>query len=66
MLSFKEVYTYNDQPVTCPYCGNRTEIILDFSFLTEGTQIHRCLSKDCFTEFVTQEDLDEKGTTFME
>ena len=56
MLEFKEVYTYNDQPVTCPHCGNRTKIILDLSFLPDRTQIHSCLSKNCDTEFITQED----------
>lgn len=56
MIDFKEVLTYNDQPVTCPNCGNRTEIILDFSHTTEQTQVHRCLSNNCAKEFVTQKD----------
>lgn len=56
MIDFKEVLTYNDQPITCPNCGNRTEIILDFSHTTEQTQVHRCLSNNCVNEFVTQKD----------
>lgn len=55
MIDFKEVITYNNQPVTCPDCGNRSEIILDLSHTTEQTQIHRCLYKNCQNEFVTQE-----------
>lgn len=56
MIDYKEVITYNDQPVTCPNCGNRTEIILDFSHTSEQTQIHKCLSENCKNEFVTQID----------
>lgn len=51
-----EVYTYNDQPVTCPNCGNRTEILLDLDFKPDKTQVHSCLSQNCNTKFVTQED----------
>lgn len=56
MFDFKEKLTYNDQPVTCPKCGNRTEIVLDLSHTTEETQIHKCLTRDCQNEFVTQKD----------
>lgn len=56
MIDYKEVITYNDQPVTCPNCGNRTEIVLDLSHTREQTQIHKCLYKYCKNEFVTQKD----------
>lgn len=56
MVNFKEVLSYNDQPVICPECGNRTEIILDLSHTTDETQIHVCLDKNCNNEFVTQKD----------
>jgi hypothetical protein len=56
MIDFREVITYNDQPVTCPDCGSRTEIILDLSHTIELTQIHKCLSENCLNEFVTQND----------
>jgi hypothetical protein len=56
MIDFKEVTTYNEQPVTCQDCGNRTEIILDLSHTIEQTQIHKCLSQNCLSEFVTQKD----------
>jgi len=58
MIGYKEVFTYNDQPVTCPYCGNRTEILWDFYFLPEKIQVHKCLSKNCKTEIVTKEDIE--------
>ena len=54
MIDFKKVIIYNDQPVTCPNCGNRTEVILDLSHTIEQSQIHKCLSQRCFNEFVTQ------------
>ncbi|MFT7436691.1 MAG: hypothetical protein ACI8UX_002493 [Psychromonas sp.] len=47
---------YNDQPVTCPNCSSRTEILLDFSHTSEQTQVHQCLTEDCKKEFVTQKD----------
>jgi len=56
MIDYKEIITYNDQPVTCPNCGNRTDIILDFSQTSEQTQIHKCLSENCQNKFVTQKD----------
>lgn len=56
MIDFNEIITYNDQPIICPNCGNRTDIILDFSHTIEQTQIHKCLSIDCEKEFVTQKD----------
>lgn len=57
MKQIKEVYTYNDQPVTFPNCGNRTGILQDFYFISEKTQVLSYLSHNCKTEFVTQEDL---------
>ncbi len=56
MLNFNEIITYNDQPLTCPSCGNRTEIVLDLSHTIEQTQIHKCLSHMCECKFVTQKD----------
>jgi hypothetical protein len=56
MINYQEVYTFSDQPTTCPECGNRTDIILDLSHTSEMTQIHKCLSKLCKNEFVIQKD----------
>ena len=41
---------------TCPQCGTRTEMILDFSHTSEMTQIHGCLAADCGFEFVLVKD----------
>ena len=41
---------------TCPYCGSRTEIVLDFSHTKDATQVHQCLSHDCKLEFVLVSD----------
>jgi len=58
MIELKEVYVFNDQPVTCPHCGSRTEILWDFYLLPEKTQVHQCLSQNCKEEFVIQEDIE--------
>jgi len=56
MVDFREVLAYSDQPVTCPKCGSRTEIILDFSHTREQIQVHVCIGKDCQNEFVAEKD----------
>lgn len=56
MINNQEVYSYTDQPTTCPECGIRTNIILDLSHSSEMTQIHKCLSNLCNTEFVVQKN----------
>lgn len=56
MIEFKEISSYTDQPVTCPKCGNRTNIVLDLSHTKEETQVHKCLSNYCLNKFVTQAD----------
>ena len=47
-----DCYLMNDQPVTCPKCGSRTEFE---EFLTvENTsvsQIHQCIDTDCLFKF---------------
>lgn len=58
MINFSEVFIYSDQPVTCPKCGLRTEVILDLSHTINQTQIHRCYSAECNFEFVIQSDFE--------
>jgi hypothetical protein len=47
-----DCFLMNDQPVTCPECGCRTEFE---EFLTvENTsvsQIHQCIDTDCLFKF---------------
>lgn len=56
MIDYSEVYTFSDQPTTCPKCGSRTEIILDLCHTIDQTQIHKCSIKNCEYEFVMQTD----------
>ncbi|MEI7583462.1 hypothetical protein [Runella sp.] len=59
MIDYLEIYTFSDQPATCPKCGSRTEITLDLFKTPEQTQHHKCLSDKCGYEFVIQKDNDE-------
>jgi hypothetical protein len=59
MIDYSEVYTFTDQPATCPKCGSRTEITLDLIDTPEQSQHHKCLSPNCSFEFVMQKDDEE-------
>ncbi len=59
MIDYSEVYTYSDQPATCPICGARTEIMLELIDTPELTQHHKCLSINCSFEFVMQKDEEQ-------
>jgi hypothetical protein len=58
MIDYNLVYSYCDQPTTCPICGARTEIILNLSHTKEKTEIHECLWVFCKYKFIIQEDED--------
>ena len=57
-INQNEVYFINDQPVTCPQCGNRTffseELIDNF----KNIQFHKCLSFNCNFEFQCIEEIN--------
>jgi len=59
-MKLNEVLFINDQPVTCPKCGNRTvflkELINDF----ENSQFHKCLSINCNFEFKCVEEIKKE------
>ncbi len=59
MIYYTEVYTFSDQPSTCPKCCSRTEISLDLYKTTEQIQYHKCLSTKCSFDFVMQKDDEE-------
>ena len=62
MQLYSELYTFADQPTTCPSCGTRSEIILDMQHTRDLTQVHKCLSEICQREFVmVQDDEINKG-----
>lgn len=51
-----EVFLMNDQPVTCPKCGSRTdfeEVIQSNN--TSPIQIHQCLERVCQFKFQVEE-----------
>jgi len=50
-----EIYLSSEQPTTCPKCGIRTEIIEDL----QNSQHHKCLSENCFFEFILEFDEEE-------
>lgn len=51
-----EVFLFNDQPTTCPLCGNRTEIISVKE--EENSEMHVCLTKECQFLFIMKVDLE--------
>lgn len=53
---FHNILLLNDQPISCPNCGKRAEIIFDLSHSINGTQIHECLNERCKKIFVTEND----------
>jgi hypothetical protein len=55
-----EHFLHNDQPMTCPYCGSRTEELFDISHLINDVgQIHRCFNRSCFRIFIASGDVEE-------
>jgi hypothetical protein len=65
MKSFYEIFIYSDQPVTCPNCGSRSEIILDLSHKKYQTQIHKCMNIKCVHEFEMQYDDEFDNGTLL-
>ena len=45
-----------DQPVTCPICGSRVEIILEFEMDSLFAQLCSCPNKMCKYLFIEQEN----------
>lgn len=60
MTNYSQVYTYSDQPTTCPICGSRSEVTVDFSHTKDKTEVHQCPSASCKYEFVMVADEDIK------
>jgi len=54
--SYTEVYTFTDQPATCPKCGSGTKFIEGSNPSKFKTQQHTCLSVNCLFEFIMQND----------
>ena len=41
----------NDQPITCPKCGSRTDFFEEKDSDGEYTEIHQCLNESCGYQF---------------
>lgn len=55
MINIISIFSFSDQPTTCPQCGLRTEIVVDNFDTPAKTQEHRCPSADCGFEFIIEE-----------
>lgn len=58
MIDYSEVYIHSDQPTTCPKCGTRSEIVLNFSHTKNQTEIYLCTKEKCEYQFIMQYDED--------
>lgn len=54
-----EVFLSNDQPTTCPLCGNRTEILSEFFKVEIYSEIHICLTKECQFQFIIEAEIQK-------
>jgi hypothetical protein len=52
-----DIFIMTDQPVTCPRCGARAEIIHEFKEDDLSAQLCKCADKDCQYLFIEQEDV---------
>ena len=57
-MDYTNIFIANDQPTTCPKCGNRTEIIVELNYTPYIVQHHQCLSDYCSHKFVVENDIE--------
>ncbi len=51
-----EIFLMTEQPVTCPKCGARAEIMIEFKLDYLSTQLCNCSNAQCRFVFIEQED----------
>jgi predicted RNA-binding Zn ribbon-like protein len=56
-----EIFIMTDQPVTCPHCLARAEILIEFLLDDTNTQLCKCLNDDCSYLFLKQESKQQTG-----
>ena len=56
-MTYFDIYLFTDQPTTCPKCGNRTEILIDFYDHLYKTQLYECMTINYGFQFLIEEDL---------
>ena len=57
-MDYIDIYIANDQPTTCPKCGNRTEITSGLNNSPYLTQHNQCLSDYFNYKFVVENDTE--------
>jgi len=57
-----ETYIMTDQPVACPLCGARADIIIEFKEDDLSSQLCKCPHEDCQYLFIEKEYLCLKTT----
>ncbi|MEP6466147.1 MAG: hypothetical protein ABJB05_07560 [Parafilimonas sp.] len=56
MVTKLEIFIISDQPVTCPYCGRRTNWLADFSHTNSKTSIHECINHEPEYLFIMEDE----------
>ena len=51
-----EIFLMAEQPVTCPICGARAEIMVEFELDYLSSQLCNCSNAYCRFVFIEQED----------
>jgi hypothetical protein len=51
-----EIFLMTEQPVTCPICGARAEIIVEVEMDKLSSQLCECSNINCRFVFIQQED----------
>jgi hypothetical protein len=52
-----KIFIMTEQPVTCPLCGARAEIIREFKEGDSSGQLCKCPETDCQYLFIEQEEV---------
>jgi hypothetical protein len=56
MINELEIFISNDQQVTCPYCGKRSNWLADFSHTNAHSSIHECTNHETDYLFIVEDD----------
>lgn len=60
-----EIYFCSDQPVTCPHCGNRTNVKTKLNSFHSEVQEHCCLSLICSFKFLVIDENDPYSDLYI-
>lgn len=66
VVDFSSILLRHDQPTTCPICGARTDILVEFINALNEPEIHVCLDLVCRFAFLVESDEDfERETLYL-